>query len=171
MMKLPIKLIHYSGMEIKKLEPEYPYTLDRPILNKPFGLWISVEDYPDDETWKTWCEAEQFRLEGLKFQYMVKLKPDANVILLDTAERVAQFGIDHEDKNNPFLPKSAIFGKPYISYLDWLSIMKGSDGIIITPYQNQCRGKRDCVWYWGWDCSSGCIWNINCIEKFTLEET
>lgn len=169
-MNLPTKLMHYSGDTIEKLDPEFHkvYRIMRDLFHKPIGLWFSVEDHPNDETWKTWCEAEEFRLDELKLKYLIKLKMDANIILLDTPEKIVQFGVDNELKDHSILPKFEIPGIKYIPWLDWKNIMERADGIIIAPYQNSCIGYGICTWYWGWDCSSGCIWNINCIEKFEL---
>ena len=43
-------------------------------------------------------------------------------------------------------------------------------GIIISPYQWDCRLALESGWYYGWDCSSGCIWDISCIQDFIFLE-
>ena len=55
--------------------------------------------------------------------------------------------------------------KPYIYMLDFLKVMDEYDGIIIAPYQYSCRlMNSSTAWYYGWDCASGCIWNLGCIS-------
>ena len=54
-----------------------------------------------------------------------------------------------------------------IYYIDWSSTYKNYDGIVIAPYQWNCR-YGDHIWYYTWDCASGCIWNIDAIEKIEL---
>lgn len=47
--------------------------------------------------------------------------------------------------------------------VNWPLIATRWDGIIIAPYQWSCRYDDRTFWYYGWDCASGCIWNLHAI--------
>lgn len=47
----------------------------------------------------------------------------------------------------------------------WTAVADRWDGIIIAPYQ--WTRRYDLAWYYGWDCASGCIWNLDAIDEFT----
>lgn len=171
-------------------------------LHKPNGLWFSVEGIDDDTNWKEWCEGEKFREEYLKYSYEIKFKKNANLIVLDTIEKMWEFNLKWNntplwrknsknysnsfEKNNKFEQMSyksfceknknrcSITFERYnelsscLSKPQWEEISSQCDGIMIAPYQWDMRLHTLFFWYYGWDCSSGCIWNLDCIEEFKL---
>lgn len=44
------------------------------------------------------------------------------------------------------------------SGIDWKAVAKEYDGIEIDPYQYERRFSEGFLWYYGWDCASGCVW-------------
>lgn len=50
--------------------------------------------------------------------------------------------------------------------IDWLTIYKKYQGIIIAPYFYNFRNYW--IWYNGWDVASGCVWDTKCIESIEL---
>ncbi len=157
--KKMMKLIHYTSDEFK-LEPLKYDQSDLHWQAKPNGLWFSVEG---DYDWKWWCEGEEFRLYNLKVCYELELKKDAKILYLETPEEILDLA-----KQYPFLNKVWDGDRTY--EIDWNKVKEKYQGIIIAPYQWSCRLNPDCNWYYGWDCASGCIWDISCIEEFKLME-
>jgi hypothetical protein len=155
-----MKLIHYSSELIESLEPRYYDQNLRKWQAKPNGLWLSVEDENVGYNWKEWCESEKFRLECLEFSYEIKLKENANVIHLKTSEDIFKFTKEHPLKTRDWDAEWDTY------QLDWNKIREKYQGIIISPYQWKCRLALESSWYYGWDCTSGCIWDLNCIEEF-----
>ena len=158
-----MRLLHYTEEEFE-LEPR-KYSQRKPDWqNKPPGLWVSVEGEYD---WKYWCEAEEFHLEGLKVSYEVVLKEDANILHLKTPEQIINLRLEY-----PWIKpqwRDEVGTKLCGSYeIDWEKMMGKYQGIIIAPYQFSCRMHNDSCWYYGWDCASGCIWDLSCIEQFKL---
>ena len=157
------RLIHYSSEKINVLEKrEYDQNLAT-FQHKPKGLWISIEGEDD---WKNWCIAEKFELQCLTFCYEIILKEDANILYLKTAEEIFDFTKKY----------SLIQMISYLQYdtdqIDWLKVKQDYQGIIISPYQWVCRLSSKSTWYYGWDCASGCIWDLEAIKEFKfLEET
>jgi len=179
---LPTKLYHYSAQPLKKLRQDFHdmHWARIPIFQKPHGFWISVEDYPEDQNWYSWCEGEEFRPECLEHRYHVILKKKAKILHLKNAEELEAFSLkyasnDPEDFNKKFPMEymdnlTGYVRKPYIYLIDWQTVMKEYDGIIIAPYQWSCRLMNQTTsWYYGWDCASGCIWNISAVRSFTLQ--
>jgi hypothetical protein len=137
-----------------------PFTLDRDRVYqqggpeggffKPKGLWLSVDGEYD---WPSWCRAERF-LEGtLRHRTPMRLREDANVLRLSTLEELRAFSAEHA---RPAFP-----GAEIMTEIDWSVIAERYDGIVIAPYRWDCR--LDLMWYYGWDCASGCIWNLDAL--------
>ena len=150
-----LSLSHYRGDDNFKIKKDFkPQKVDM----KPSGLWVSVDGEYD---WPEWCRAEDFNLANLEYRFKVELAPEANLLVIDSPLDLLDFTKQH--------------GKPIIpghsgSYqgIDWPTLAKSYDGIIIAPYQWSCRLLHETFWYYGWDCASGCIWNPNAIAGMSL---
>lgn len=169
----PTKIYHYSLKPIKKLSQDYniEYKEKRPDIFKPFGFWVSIEDFEGDQTWATWCEGEKFRLEALKYKYLINLKKKGKFLYLKTTDELVEFSLKYrsEDpywKSEPIVPGIL----PYIHIIDWKKLEQEYDGMFIAPYQWSCRLMNpSTTWYYPWDCASGCIWNVDSIKSIELE--
>src|SRR5579872_5717959 len=154
-----MRLVHYSK-EIISLSDLH---LDKQDIThnhfaKPSGFWVSDDDC--EENWKSWCESEEFQVENLKYAHDVKLNTEANILYLRNANDI--------DKFSNLYSKKLCFGSPDLKKIDWAKVAQDFEGIIITPYIWERRFQTDAVWYYTWDCASGCIWNIDAIESITL---
>jgi hypothetical protein len=159
-----MKLIHYSPKKINELEPKEYDQSEIKFQSKPNGLWFSVEG-PDD--WKEWCSSEKFCLERLRFSYEITLKSNSKILHLKTPEEIFAFSKQYAYRSRPRL--SGYFNPEEDTHeLNWVEIKKKYQGIIVSPYQWECRLDLSSSWYYGWDCASGCIWDIDCIESFTF---
>lgn len=176
---LPTKLYHYSYEPVEFLVPDYhekDWERSWP-LGKPSGLWFSVEDYEDDQNWKTWCQSEGYALDNLRCRHQLILKNDAKILHIWNSTQLEQFGLKYSKHDAIiFESRKMLYAmgeekKPYIYDINWEPIKKEYDGIIIAPYQWSCRITNPSTsWYYGWDCASGCIWNIEAIESLILVE-
>ena len=79
------RLIHYSNKPLERIESRE----QEPLLMKPKGLWVSVEN--SNGGWKEWCEAEGYNLDHLAVETEVRLLPDANVFWLKDTESILDF--------------------------------------------------------------------------------
>lgn len=147
-----MNLMHYAHAEVPDLLEDRSQFDDKgqPITFKPRGLWVSVTG-PDD--WRSWCEAESFNT-GWSHVYDVTLSPDANILHLTFASDLDRFTRDYGREG---------------SYRDmeiaWHEVAELYDGLIIAPYQ--WTRRMDLMWYYSWDCASGCIWNVNAIGSLS----
>ena len=144
-----MRLVKYSA-EPLVFDPEfvYPNSHIASAVGKPVGLWVSDES-PGMFGWKEWCEGETWNIGGLAHRTEFALTPGHNVLIIDTPEALAAFDAEYST------------GSKYIERIDWSVVAERYDGIIITPYQWEHRLSM--MWYYGWDCASGCIWNLSAI--------
>ncbi len=182
-MKRPTELFHYSNKPVELTPKEYfmkdVFMRDDTGM-KPYGLWVSIEDYQDDQTWKTWCEGENFRLRHLTHRHKIILKENANILVLSTKQELIDLSIKYAFNDVKefqrigdqfrYLRNREERDLPYVYRMNWREIKKLYDGIFIAPYIWEARFCTCATWYYPWDCASGCIWNIDCIQSFELFE-
>lgn len=155
-----MKLLHYSKDKIDKLkEMEYSQKSRGFFQGKPDGLWVSV-----GKAWKEWCEAEEFSLEKLEYKYEVILNENANIIYLNNENELFDFTLKYRLKTKVWLAEYDA------DELDWARVRKEYQGILIPKYLWECRLARESLWYYGWDCASGCIWDLKCVKEFNMIE-
>ena len=133
---------------------------------KPKGLWVSVDGEDD---WATWCETEQFRDTSSQRRHRVVLADDADVLVLDTVEKVVEFDARYSRPDGYFgndggpMPGAGVLRWRGIG---WQDVAADHQGVIIAPYQWTLR--RELSWYYAWDCASGCLWDPAAIKEVTL---
>jgi hypothetical protein len=125
---------------------------------------VSV-DGPDD--WRAWCEAERFNLQNLLFKININLHPDANILHLQSSADLLIFtdGYGAKESQVNSIMKSHSLGRTF--HIDWPQVAREYDGIIIAPYQWPMR--MELMWYYPWDCASGCIWNMDAVQSTNIE--
>ena len=146
-------LVHYSAIPLKfnrrrKYEASGSY--------KPNGFWVSVRG---DDDWEWWCRSEDFHIDSLQCTHTVVLRPDANILFIST-----QCGMED------FQHRYAVNIRSLFA-IAWEQVRKKYDGLIISPYRWSYRLNPDFMWYYGWDCASGCIWNLDAVESVSLFNT
>lgn len=118
---------------------------------KPKGIW-----YGFDTSWHDWCRQEQLYswLDGA--DYEVCIPNHLNILQCSTADDLFSFTREYNTTR-----------KYNTSGIDWTKVIKDYDGIEINPYIWSCRSNYNTMWYYGWDCASGCVWNAKEV-KFKL---
>lgn len=130
------------------------YDQDHPkaSIGKPNGFWFTDDS---ENSWPDWCVAENFSLENLQCEHAVDVDL-SNCIRLGSA-------LDIDDFTARF--QRPLFPGIDIKAIDWPQVAQRWAGIVITPYIWERR--FDPLWYYGWDCASGCIWNLSAIRSVT----
>lgn len=155
-----MKLLHYSSDEISSLEHREYSQSELNWQAKPNGLWFSVEYGEDKGNWKEWCEAENYLIKNLSIVYEITLDESKNILYLKTSEEIFEF-------SKQYRLKTRGWDEEWDTYqINWSDIKSKYQGIIISPYQWDCRLSLESCWYYGWDCSSGCIWDLSCVKEF-----
>jgi len=142
---------------------------------KPNGLWFDV-----DGSWKQWCEAMTFRLETLRYRHTLRILDASKILYLRKAKDIdlftREFGHNlsghfqplqksedldsfaHEYGNDLF---AEIVGR-FSNYIMWDEVAVKHSGIIIDPYIRS--RSQTYLWYYGWNCAGGCIWDTDVIR-------
>lgn len=154
------ELFHYSKSPVGEIVSRKQ--ADSKKKWKPYGLWVSVDaPGPDGESagWPAWCHAEQFGLENLAVKHRVKLVEPSRLLWITTGNGLEEFTAKYSKPNSkePFIE---------IYLIDWDRVAADYPGVVIAPYQWSHR--LDLMWYYGWDCASGCIWDASAIERIEL---
>ncbi len=154
-----MRLVHYSAYPVTQLmpidwpQPEHTY--------KPLGFWVSIEGDKDSYGWRRWCEDGEWNLDGLRFEHSVRLTKDANILWLTTPKEIWDFNEKYSRKltDNPISDLRTV---------DWQRLATEYDGLFIAPYQWGLRLELSLLWYNGWDCASGVVWNTTKIKEVRL---
>ncbi len=122
---------------------------------KPEGLWYSI-----GSSWIDWCLGEQF--EGIgKYIYEINLSKKANVLFLDTEDKVFKFSDKYKKVEFPY-------SKYNSTHIDWKRVRNDYDGIEVNPYFYSLRWSHNLIWYYGWDIPSGCVWKAAAKKNIIL---
>lgn len=152
-----MKLEHYDSKPIVLDGRSYAQPRLSPYA-KPSGFWISVAG---DYDWPAWCRSEEFGLDGLTHRHAVSIAEGANLLWLRTPHDMQAledtFGSSDGDRTYPLMQ------------IDWRSVARCYDGVMIPTYQWSERLSR--MWYYGWDCASGCVWNTAVLSVELLDVT
>lgn len=136
-----------------------PLVLDRSrayeqrVHFKPRGLWLSV---PGEDDWPSFCRDEEFDIERLAVKHAAELAEGQGVLNLSSVSDIRDFHADYKESMYPGGSQN---------YIDWNRVAELHDGIIIAPYQWSIRYDMEMSWYYSWDVASGCIWNLDAIER------
>jgi hypothetical protein len=156
-----MQLIHYSTEPVT-FDPDYQHP-DIALhhnnqIGKPVGLWVSV---PGDNDWASWCESIGW-VDRIQYAYDVTLHDDARILEIPTGDELDMF---HDRYAQPGHPLDTGLGNRLVP-IEWERVANDYDGIIIAPYQRSHRHFGP-LWYFTWDCASGCIWNYDVIDSVT----
>lgn len=165
-----MKFYHFSKEKLV-LDRNYEYKFYEYMpLNKPVGLWISVNGY---NGWESFCRSEEYNLEALTYKSTVILNPNANIIKLSKVKDFENFYHTYkvDDKTVEELfgmvnDKKAIEAVKFLTRqrsINWKLVQEDYQGIIIERYSNNITWNYR--WVYGWDCISGCIWDLSCIDN------
>lgn len=157
------QLMHYAAESVS-FDPTRTYMQRHPrLFGKPEGFWVSVTGEDD---WPSWCDSEGFNQSALQTAHHVELATTANVLWINSTVGInsltARFAVQTEYERR-WTHRSETPAKWPI---DWLRVAEQWDGIIIAPYQWARRITHD--WYYGWDCASGCIWNLTAVASVSV---
>lgn len=149
-----MKLTHWSAAPVTLAPRTYLQRADY----KPSGLWFDV-----DEDWKRWCEGEEFGLERLEYRHTLAFTDDSGILRLASQEDLGRFTIEFAAESYPGQRR----GKSWREWkshcaIDWRLVAQRWDGIVIAPYI--WASRLGLIWYYGWDCASGCVWNTEIIS-------
>jgi hypothetical protein len=152
-----MNLVHFSKTKFS-LSKKRDYQQEDPKFNfKPRGLWVSDESA--SMNWSRWCRDNHFREKNLKYKTELDIAL-SEVLLIKSKRDIELFQLAYRQPMPPLHTFMSI---------DWDKVAKAYKGIIITPYLWDFRLKFDYIWYYGWDCAGGCIWDLTCVKLATTK--
>ena len=170
---------HYGSStfdpELLRSESKIRYFLD----NKPgFGLWSSPID--TDFGWYDWCVSEDFHTETLNEYFDFKLRPDANIYIINCEEDcqnlAIRFPLRSSDPYKLFANRcnavfdsdpNKIFANRYNAVfdngIDFVAVSKEYDGIEVNVFGGHDYAALRFILN-TWDVDSLVVWNPDVVE-------
>jgi len=139
---------HYSKEPLRRVlpAPEQPAPGEcRPGVGagKPVGLWFSVGD-----AWRKWCRENDYETDGgVAVRTELSLDP-GRFLVIDGYGKLMDFDREWSAPTGSGMSSCRI---------DWRGVAARWGGIVIAPYVWEAR--YELLWYYGWDCASGCVWD------------
>ncbi len=152
--------VHHSrpGSRVKGIVPQIA-NFQQKIGFKPNGLWYECQE--DSSEWEEFCE---YGLGGYKSRYDQKYNVKLNhheILFIPDEHHFEKF---YEMYNVPH-PADPDGHKGFDRMIDWPKVAEHYAGIEICPYLDSKRHDDLSFWYYGWDVSSGCVWDPKGIQK------
>jgi hypothetical protein len=152
--------IHYTnpGITAIDLSRTYQQTAENLVFHTPNGLWLSVTGTND---WEKYCHKNGLSPENLQSKFQITLKPAAKIILLYDDAVFKDF-----EKDYAYYPEGIeIQGDNYTLNLSiaWERILSDYQGIIVPIVLPKLYNMG--LWYDTWCCTSGCIWDLQAVER------
>jgi hypothetical protein len=162
---------HWASEPVSLKEMSYPQS-GHP---KPNGFWFDVNG-----GWKRWCEAAEFRLETFRYRHTVTIRDKSKILFLRNSKNVDAFTSEYGQNLSgriQFLQSPQELDKfaqnygqdlfseiqrQFSNYILWSKVVERYSGIIIAPYSRTM--SQTYLWYYGWNCSGGCIWDLSIVR-------
>jgi hypothetical protein len=130
-------VVHYGS---KKFHPAHMSKITNlDFMNKPTGgLWTSPLN--SSHSWRDWCSREEFRDYAHDNYFMLKFKPEAKVLVIDSIEDLISLPRVRNDSmylNN--------------SILDYPKLAKRFDAIWLTAEGERATRYSKSINLYGWD--------------------
>ena len=143
-----MKRVHFSSKPIKLIRSEKQLNKGG-FFGKPNGFWYSIEGNGDG--WSDWTAAEDFTDTNTQIAYELEVDLSKCIVISNKAEL------------KTFTEKYKLI-RPSYHAIDWKKVARDYSGIEINPYIPTYELDSQFVWYYGWDCASGCVWDSRIIE-------
>jgi hypothetical protein len=161
---------HWASKPVKLHRRNYPQS-GHP---KPNGLWFDVNG-----SWKRWCTTMQFHLEDLHYRHAVTILDTSRMLFLKNMDDIDRFTrtyghnlsshiqpLQNSEDMHAFAQEYGqdLFGDilaQFSNYILWEEVAVKYTGIIVDPYYKE--KSLTYLWYYGWNCAGGCIWDTNVI--------
>lgn len=143
-----LDLRHYTSKPLGEIRP---VPQDGRRL-KPWGLWVSV-----GTAWLDWCRKNHWGrpsggpTEHSWLAYRITLDPEASIKVVETKQETRDLIEEYSVSYHPEVSSRT---------LNWPALAEKYDGILLTRYyyDPELRMSHEALWYYGWDCASGCLW-------------
>lgn len=134
-------VLHAEEWEVKEREL---------VFGKPVGLWYDFEG-----DWIKWCLSASW---GGVSDYIYEVEIDKSKILqISTTGEFEKF-----EEEYLYHPEHFQNFRLHYGSVNWQAVKVKYSGIEIIPYLWDKR--LDSMWYYSWDCASGCVWDLEAFK-------
>lgn len=147
----------------KKLDLALTYKQDEKYEFKPKGLWYSI-----DGEWLEWCEGNM--PHWVKPRNIEIELDESKIIIIETAKQLRDF--EERFGYDMISPIKGITACRLMQ-VRWSKVAECYSGIEIRNY-HKIKWSGDLnwsTWFYGWDISGGCIWDLSIINSYCLIKT
>lgn len=131
-----VRRTHHSKCVVRAIRATEPRAIHDGM--KPAGLWYSI-----DGDWERWCQDSDPNFLAPVGHDIVLA--DETILRLSSKREIQKFQREYGSRIGRLL-----------HIIDWQAVGQHYDGIEIAPY---CWPARlEVLWYYSWDCASGCLW-------------
>lgn len=159
-----MRYTHHSET-VMELQPTVyeQYTTGRGMYRmKPVGLWVS---YSEEDGWSRWCERNGVYEESLRVVHELEVdEPNLRRVtnLAELNQLTEEFGVGDRFYNDLGIEGFC---------MDWRRMAEAYKGLMIFPYiEREWRSHNRNLWYYTWNCASGCIWDTSAIKSIRVVE-
>ena len=129
--------------------------------SKPTGLWLSVVSEDGGDSWSDYCKTTDTPLKCWRTELLLN---DDTIRWVRTPAEIDELTIEYGYCR---VPEAEMF-KDMIdhtrSVIYWERLAVKYSGIVIAPHCPERRRQQD-LWYYTWDCASGCVWSRNAVRE------
>lgn len=143
----------HSYQQLKLVDRAYQQCLAR----KPAGFWLTDES--QENSWSAYLDVAG---KGNRPYHRRDFEIDLfDVRVIRTEDQMCGFNLEYATVSVSRMNQTRICSQPLV---DWPRVAQSYKGVIITPYQRTVMEQDAFRWYAGWDCASGCVWDLTCMR-------
>lgn len=161
-------MIRTHNTHISKLDRTKVFS-QRGILDKPYGLWYSIDD-----EWLDFCKSEMpYKLQEYTFTLKLNLK---SILVINSKPKLVKFWNKYKCDHPHFVGVKLIPEEYRIKTVDWGKVANDYKGIEFTNFSRFKYGMNlpmeimRTIWFMTWDVSSGCIWDSSAIISYSRKK-
>lgn len=146
--------------EILNTRDLYDYEVDSVRDFKPTGIW-----YGFGGAWLDWCISNDFGKDHFEGNYLYCMEiEEKEILVLCDKEEICNFSRKYTETIHSY----------GIEKVNWRLVQEKYKGIELPDYERIYSPDWgvDLLWHYGWDVSSGCIWDLDSIisiEKVDID--
>lgn len=149
-----MKRIHNTDSEALSLHCSYLQDVGQCF--KPTGLWYGLDD-----SWSEWCISAGESAWVQVYNYQLEVD-ESRLLLINSLDSLYHF---YEHYHEVWLQRAGIAD---FERINWNAVAQDYAGIEIRDYHALKWSHNlpigGITWLYGWDCDSGCIWDLSAIQ-------
>lgn len=139
-----------NGLPLDRSIGEYKQTPG----GKPHGLWFSVQ-----ADWDRWCRDNEMGWTDDVTVWKVHVNPLDALLHISSMDELDAFTQTYDH------PRDVSWSR-FGDCIDWPAVAAKYPGVVVHQYFYDWQ-RDNAPWHYGWDCASGCIWDLDVVRAVT----